>query len=181
MPDEAEAALIARARRGDRAAFSVLVAAHEARVRQFVSRVAGPGDTDDISQEALVKAWLSLAAYRGAAPFGAWLAGIAWRAALDHRRGARRAASRDAAWSAEREHAAEGPGAAPVELARALHRLGSEALVLLALAGAAATLARAPAMAEAMAGAPLALPAALGAVLLGWLALSPQRGPAGVD
>lgn len=63
---------------------------------------------------------------------------------------------------------------------RALRRLGSEALVLLALAGAAATLARAPAMAEAMTGAPLALPAALGAVLLGWLALSPQRGPAGV-
>ena len=102
-------------------------------MRQFVSRVAGPGDTDDIAQEALVKAWLSLADYRGAAPFGAWLAGIAWRTALDHRRRARRAASRDAAWSAERDDAAEGPGAAPVELARALAVLSDQERAALVL------------------------------------------------
>jgi DNA-directed RNA polymerase specialized sigma24 family protein len=121
--EDREAALVARAARGDRAAFSALAAAHEARLRQFVVRVVGPGDADDVAQEALVKAWLSLAAYRGDAPFGAWLAGIAWRGALDHRRRARRATARDTAWSGERDGAAHGPGAAPVELERALAAL----------------------------------------------------------
>ena len=58
---------------------------------------------------------------------------------------------------------------------RALRRVGSEALVLLALAGAAATLARAPDIAEALAGAPFALPAVAGAVIVAWLALTQQR------
>lgn len=61
---------------------------------------------------------------------------------------------------------------------RALRRAGSEALVLLALAGAAATLARAPGLAETLAAAPFAVPAAVGAVFVAWLALSPQRGSA---
>ena len=133
MPDEGEAALVSRAARGDRAAFSALVAAHEARVRQFVSRVVGPGDADDVAQDALVRAWLGLARFRGEAPFGAWLAGIAWRAALDHRRTAQRAASRDMAWSAERETAACGPGAAPVELERAFATLSDHERAALVL------------------------------------------------
>ena len=61
---------------------------------------------------------------------------------------------------------------------RALRRLGSEALVLLALAGAAATLARDPGVAEALAASPFAIPAAVGALFIAWLALSPQRGTA---
>jgi len=58
---------------------------------------------------------------------------------------------------------------------RALRRLGSEALILFGLAGAAMTLARAPGI-ERMLEVPFAAPAAAGLVLVLWLALSPPRG-----
>lgn len=133
MPDNDEAALVDRACRGDRAAFAGLVATHEARVRQFVTRVVGPADADDVAQDALVKAWLSLGHYRAEGAFGAWLAGIAWRAALDHRRKAHRSAARDTAWSWERDVAADGPGAVPVELERALAALSDQERAALVL------------------------------------------------
>ena len=58
---------------------------------------------------------------------------------------------------------------------RALRRLGSEALILIGLAGAALTLARAPGVEQALAQSAFAAPAVIGAVLVLWLALSPQR------
>jgi RNA polymerase sigma-70 factor (ECF subfamily) len=119
MPDEAEAALLHRAARGDQAAFAVLVAAHEAWLRHFVGRIVGRGDADDVAQDALVKAWLALPGYRGESGFAAWLAGIGWRAALDHKRRVRRAGARDGEWHAGADQSAEGPGAAGVELERA--------------------------------------------------------------
>jgi hypothetical protein len=59
---------------------------------------------------------------------------------------------------------------------RALQQIGSEALVLLALAGAGITLAQVPAIGGTLAGVPFAAPAAVGALFLGWLALAQQRG-----
>ena len=120
---EGEPALIARALRGDQPAFAVLIARHEARLRHFVARVVGPGDADDIAQDALVKAWQSLPRYRAEASFASWLMGIGWRAALDHQRRAKRSAARDTAWHDHADHTIEGPGAAPVELERALASL----------------------------------------------------------
>ena|GEM_PF-4596368 len=76
-----EAFLVARAAGGDRGAFAVLVARHEARLRHFLARVVGPHEADDAAQDAFLKAWLALDRYRGEAGFGAWLAGIGWRAA----------------------------------------------------------------------------------------------------
>ena len=110
-----EAALVARAAGGDRRAFAVLVARHQGRLRHFLARVVGTHAADDAAQDAFVKAWLALGRYRGEAGFGAWLAGIGWRAALDLRRRAG-----ETAWHAERDEVAEGPGAARVELERAL-------------------------------------------------------------
>jgi len=59
---------------------------------------------------------------------------------------------------------------------RALRRLGSEALILFGLAGAAMTLARAPGVERLLNEVTFAGPAAAGLVLVLWLALSPQRG-----
>ena len=59
---------------------------------------------------------------------------------------------------------------------RALRQIGSEALALTGLAGAAITLAQIPAIGEVLSGAPLAVPAAAGILLLAWLALGKPRG-----
>lgn len=59
---------------------------------------------------------------------------------------------------------------------RALHQLGSEALILGAIAGAALTLAHAPLWQIVFAQVPFAAPAAIGAMILLWLALAPRRG-----
>ena len=119
--------------RGDQPAFAVLVARHEASLRHFVARVVGSGNADDVAQEALVKAWLSLSRYRGEATFAAWLTGIGWRTALDHKRRAHRNAARDTAWQEEADQSVDGPGAARVELERALASLSDSERAALVL------------------------------------------------
>ena len=111
----------------------MLVTRHEGRLRHFLARIVGPADADDVAQYALVKAWLALPAYRGEASVGAWLAGIGWRAALDHRRKTRRGAVRDTAWHDEADTSIESAGAAPVELERALAALSDSERAALVL------------------------------------------------
>jgi RNA polymerase sigma-70 factor (ECF subfamily) len=111
----------------------MLVARHEGRLRHFLGRIVGPADADDVAQEALVKAWLSLPRYRGEATFPAWLAGIGWRAALDHKRRTQRSAARDTAWHREGEDSIESASAAPVELERALAALSDQERAALVL------------------------------------------------
>ena len=62
-------------------------------------------DAEDVAQEALAKAFRSAGSLRDRDRFEAWLVRIAWRRALDRRRGEAR---RD-----RREQAAAGPPAAP--------------------------------------------------------------------
>jgi RNA polymerase sigma factor (sigma-70 family) len=79
-------ALAARAAAGDAAAFALLVRRHEARVRGFLRRVAGPEQADDLAQEAFLKAWRGARGYRGPGSYPGWLLRIAWRGFLDARR-----------------------------------------------------------------------------------------------
>lgn len=130
---EGDHALTARAARGDQAAFAVLVARHEARLRHFVGRIVGPADADDVAQDALVKAWLALPRYRGEGGFAAWLTGIGWRAALDHKRKTQRTRVRDTDWQDHADEVANGPGAARLELARALAALSDQERAALVL------------------------------------------------
>lgn len=111
----------------------MLVTRHEGRLRHFLARIVGAADADDVAQDALVKAWLALPAYRGEASVGAWLAGIGWRAALDHRRKSRRGAARDTAWHDAADTTVESAGAAPVELERALAALSDQERAALVL------------------------------------------------
>ncbi len=82
--DPAEAALIARSRRGDREAFDQLVAAHQDRIYHAAYRITGNAeDAHDATQETFVKAFRALPRYRHEAAFATWLHRIAVNAALD--------------------------------------------------------------------------------------------------
>ena len=51
----------------------------------MLRRLAGD-DADDLAQEAFIAAWRNVAAWRGDSSFFAWLARIAWRRFLTHKR-----------------------------------------------------------------------------------------------
>lgn len=67
--------LVAAALGGDPAAFATLVEQHRARVHSVATRMVGD-EAEDLVQEALLRAYLSLTQLREPARFGAWLCGI---------------------------------------------------------------------------------------------------------
>ena len=81
-----DSALCRRAAAGDRGAFRLLVEGHEKKLRAFLSHLAGRELADELAQEAFVKAWQSLGAFRGEARFSSWLCAIGWRCFVDHAR-----------------------------------------------------------------------------------------------
>jgi RNA polymerase sigma-70 factor, ECF subfamily len=83
-----EAELARRARAGDAASFVTLCGRHQARVWRIAASVARGADLEDLAQEAIVRAYCSLASYRAEAPFEAWLCRIALNAAHDYQRSA---------------------------------------------------------------------------------------------
>src|SRR4051794_11947837 len=80
--------LIARAARGDAAAFSQIYAHTAAGVRRYVRTIIwNPWDAEDVTQEVFVKILTGLKQYDPArAPFYAWTLRIARNAAIDHMR-----------------------------------------------------------------------------------------------
>ena len=79
-----EAALVRAARNGDREAFMQLVRVHQAGVRAFARGLLGDRVlAEDIAQEAFLRAWRGLGAFRGDAAFATWLYTITRRVALD--------------------------------------------------------------------------------------------------
>jgi len=83
-----EADLVAAARAGDRAAFDALVGTALPVMRDVVRRMVGhPEDSEDVVQEAVLKAWTGMPGFRGDAGFATWARAIAARAAVDHLRG----------------------------------------------------------------------------------------------
>ena len=84
-----QTALLERAKQGDLRAFEQLLAEHVPRVRRFARAMcASPADADDLAQDALLKAYLSLRGYRFQAAFSTWLYRIVRNAFLDHARAA---------------------------------------------------------------------------------------------
>jgi RNA polymerase sigma-70 factor (ECF subfamily) len=114
---EDESQLVARARRGDSAAFGRLALRHRERVRGLLFRLLGAADVDDEEQEVFLAAWRGLGGFRGEASFATWLASIVVNRA---RRVLRRRREVPAALDAEHPD----PGAAPPERARAAERNG---------------------------------------------------------
>jgi len=81
----ADAELVRRAQRGERGAFDVLVAKYQQRVAWLIARhVRDPGEVEDVTQEAFVKAYRGLARFRGESAFYTWLYRIAINTAKNH-------------------------------------------------------------------------------------------------
>ena len=80
--DESEA--VARAQRGDAEAFRWLVTRHQGRAFALASRILrSSADAEDAVQEAFVRAWRALPAFRGEAGFSTWLYRIVARQSFD--------------------------------------------------------------------------------------------------
>ena len=83
-----ETALVARARQGDAAAVRLLIRQHNQRLYRIArSIVRDDGEAEDVLQEAYARAFTNLAAFRGEARLGTWLARIVMNEALGRLRG----------------------------------------------------------------------------------------------
>jgi RNA polymerase sigma-70 factor, ECF subfamily len=77
-PADADALLVERAKRGEQAAFEMLVVKYQRRIERLISRMVR--DTDlvaDIAQESFIRAWRALPQFRGESAFYTWLYRIA--------------------------------------------------------------------------------------------------------
>src|SRR4051812_43061819 len=82
---------IARARRGDRDAFQVLVEHHGRAVFRLAWRMTGNEmDAEDIVQETFLRAWKQMSRFDGRASLGTWLHRICANCSLDHLRARKR-------------------------------------------------------------------------------------------
>jgi RNA polymerase sigma-70 factor (ECF subfamily) len=85
--DNAEPALVIRARAGSADTFGRLVQMHQQALRAFLRRLCGnAADADDLAQETFVFAWEHIARFDPARPFRPWLFGIAWRKFRERKR-----------------------------------------------------------------------------------------------
>lgn len=76
--------LVIEAQQGNRAAFGDLVQQHQRGVVNLVYRLSGdPAFSEDIAQEAFIRAWEKLPTYQPKAPFRNWVYRIATNAAYD--------------------------------------------------------------------------------------------------
>jgi RNA polymerase sigma-70 factor (ECF subfamily) len=83
-----DADLVARARQGDAAAFGELVDRHRTAVfRAALAALGSRADAEDAAQDAFLLAFRRLGTFRGDASFKTWLLAIAWRQAINRRRG----------------------------------------------------------------------------------------------
>ncbi len=83
--------LIARAKAGDEAAFQAIVKPLVPQVRNIVRKMLGhPEDTEDVLQEALLKAWQGIGKFRQESSIASWLTSIATRTAIDFLRSQKR-------------------------------------------------------------------------------------------
>ncbi len=89
-PTDESAALVGRAREGDRLAFRRLFERHRADVARLVYRMVGPrSEIDDLVQEVFVQVHRSLRDFRGDARFSTWLHRVTVNVVLMHRRAVR--------------------------------------------------------------------------------------------
>lgn len=85
-PREAESSLAARALAGDADAFGALVGPHLERAYRLARRVLGNReDTEDLVQDAAVRAWERLAQFDRSRAFAPWFLRVVWNLALRRR------------------------------------------------------------------------------------------------
>lgn len=87
----AETALVNAARRGDRAAFECLVIPCQSRILRWLTRLSRDrAIAEELLQESLFKAFVSLESFRGEASFSTWLSRIAYNTFLNWQKEQRR-------------------------------------------------------------------------------------------
>ena len=92
----AEATLIAAAKAGDRVAFECLVVACQSRILRWLTRLTHDrAAAEELLQESLFKAFVSLGSFRGDAAFSTWLARIAHNTFLAWQKEQRRRPDRE--------------------------------------------------------------------------------------
>jgi RNA polymerase sigma-70 factor, ECF subfamily len=101
-------ALVARWKAGDERAATTLVARHAPAMARYVTSLGGNEIVDEVVQDAFVRAFESLGAFRGDSSLRTWLFTIVRRLMIDRRRAERRQAGRT---SLEEGHAATEYGA----------------------------------------------------------------------
>jgi len=85
--EESENSLVERAAKGDKDAYQVLVEKYQQKVFSLIfSMVKSREDAEDISQEAFVKAYLSLKNFRGDSSFYTWVYRVAFNMTIDFKR-----------------------------------------------------------------------------------------------
>jgi RNA polymerase sigma-70 factor (ECF subfamily) len=66
--------LVERAQRGDKRAFELLVEKYQRKLARLLSRlIRDPGEVEDVTQEAFIKAYRALPSFRGDSAFYTWL------------------------------------------------------------------------------------------------------------
>ena len=76
--------LVEKAQQGDKKAFNLLVVRYQNRVAGLLTRYVYRDDIPDIVQESFIKAYRSLASFRGESAFYTWLYRIAVNTAKNH-------------------------------------------------------------------------------------------------
>lgn len=136
-----EAAIVERARRGDHAAFALLVDRYGQMVLSLAfASTQSRTEAEDLAQETFLAAWRSLPRFRGDAAFSTWLYGLARSRCADH---ARRAAVRprlarrapDTAEPAAADPSGRGLAHAILQAAAALPEAHRQAVLLRDLQG----------------------------------------------
>ena len=76
--NDADALLVDRARRGDTAAFEMLVVKYQRRIERLISRMVRDSDlVQDVAQETFIRAYRAMPQFRGESAFYTWLYRIA--------------------------------------------------------------------------------------------------------
>lgn len=82
---EVDQQLVERAQRGDKHAFELLVGKYQRRLGRLINRfVRNVAEADDLTQEAFIKAYRALPAFRGDSAFYTWLYRIGINTAKNH-------------------------------------------------------------------------------------------------
>lgn len=71
---EIDQVLVERAQQGDKAAFEALFRKYQRKLSRLISRfIRDPGEVEDVTQDAFIKAYRALPAFRGESAFYTWI------------------------------------------------------------------------------------------------------------
>lgn len=105
---EVDQQLVERVQRGDKHAFELLVGKYQRRLGRLINRfVRNAAEAEDLTQEAFVKAYRALPAFRGDSAFYTWLYRIGINTAKNHLLAQGRRAPTHTAFDAEEAEAFE--------------------------------------------------------------------------